>query len=392
MKKIGIVSLYYNSVNYGGLAQAYALNRYFMDLGYESELISYDRIKKRRSIPEKRKNITSMPLGVIVEKCYRKTAEKLGQKFYESRLDARKARMKEFRDAIPHSARYTEDTISQCENKYDVFVSGSDQIWKPGVVDAGFTFDFLKAPEKKTVLSYSSSVSVKELPDDYIHFMSGALKKYSAISLREATTAKQFRTAFNRDVQVTVDPVLLVDESIWTKMAGEKLLDEKYVFCYMLGDNIEQRRDIKKYAKSKKLKLVTLPHIKQSSRFEVRVEDIAFGDKQMFEVGMPEFLSLIKYADVVVTDSFHAGVFSYIFRKEFYLFERPTRNPNDVMNVRIYDLLSLYGVPDRLVKVGDGILDKSSEKIDFLNVEKNISAARQYSRKYLQEALGENGR
>lgn len=392
MKKIGIVSLYYNSVNYGGLAQAYALNRYFTDMGYESELISYDRIKKRKSIPEKRKRITSMSLGEIVEKCYRKAAEKIGQKCYAKRLDIRKARMKEFRDAIPHSVRYTEETIQRCENDYDIFVSGSDQIWKPGVVDAGFTFDFLKEPEKKTVISYSSSVSVKELPEDYVHFMTGALKKYSAISLREATTAKQFKAAFNRDVRVTVDPVLLIDESVWTEMASQKLLDEKYVFCYMLGDNKEQRRDIKKFARSQNLTLVTLPHIKQSSRFEVRVEDFVFGDKQMFEVGMPEFLSLIKYAEVVVTDSFHAGVFSYIFRKAFYLLERPTKNPNDVMNVRIYDLLSLYGTPDRLVKVGESLLNKDSKIINFLTIEQKVSTARQYSRMYLQEALNKNGR
>lgn len=391
MKKIGIVSLYYNSVNYGGLAQAYALNKYFLELGFESELISYDRIRKKMPAPREKKNIARMSAGEIVGKCYRKIAEKLGQKFYEKCLATRKNRMKQFRDAIPHSIRYTEYTISQCENEYDVFVSGSDQIWKPGVVDTGFTFDFLKEPEKKMVLSYSSSVSVKELPEDYVHFMSEALKKYKAISLREATTAKQFRTIFDRNVQVTVDPVLLIDESIWQKMAEKKLLDEKYVFCYMLGDNMEQRRDIKRYAKSKGLKLVTLPHIKQSSRFEFRVEDVCFGDKQMFEVGMPEFLSLIKYADTVVTDSFHAGVFSYIFRKEFYLLERPTKNPNDVMNVRIYDLLSLYGTPERLVKVGESLKDKNAKKIDFLRVEKNISAARERSRNYLQEALNEDG-
>lgn len=392
MKKIGIVSLYYNSVNYGGLAQAYALNKYFMDLGYESELISYDRIRKRKSIPECRKNITSMSFGEIAGKCYRKTAEKLGQKFYARRLAARKNQIKEFRNSIPHSIRYTEDTISQCENEYDIFVSGSDQIWKPGVVDPSFTFDFLKEPEKKMVFSYSSSVSIKELPEDYVRFMAGALKKYRAISVREATTAKQFRAAFNREVSVTVDPVLLIDESNWQKMAGKKLLDENYVFCYMLGDNVEQRHDIKKYARSKNLKLVTLPHIKQSSRFEFRVEDLTFGEKQMFEVGMLEFLGLIKYADAVVTDSFHAGVFSYIFRKEFYLLERPTKNPNDVMNVRIYDLLSLYGLPNRLVKVGESLQGKDDRKIDFTRVEKNVSSARQYSRKYLQEALNEDGK
>ncbi len=390
MEKIGIVSLYYNSVNYGGLAQAYALNKYFMDLGYESKLISYDRIRKKKAAPEQKRQITSMSFGEIVGKCYRKTAEKLGQKFYAKRLDARKIQLKQFRDAIPHSVRYTEDTISQCEKEYDIFVSGSDQIWKPGVVDSGFTFDFLKKPEKKTVFSYSSSVSVKELPEDYIRFMAGSLKKYKAVSLREATTAKQFRIAFDRDVSVTVDPVLLIDELIWQKMAGKKLLDEKYVFCYMLGDNVEQRQDIKKYAKSKNLKLVTLPYIKQSSRFEFRVEDLTFGDKQMFEVGMPEFLSLIKYADTVITDSFHAGVFSYIFRKEFYLLERPTKNPNDVMNVRIYDLLSLYGLPNRLVKFGESLQAKDDAKIDFTRVEKKVSSARQYSRGYLQKALNED--
>ena len=62
------------------------------------------------------------------------------------------------------------------------------------------------------------------------------------------------------------------------------------------------------------------------------------------------------------------------------------------MNVRIYDLLSLYGTSSRLVKVGESLLDKSSKKINFLTVERNVSTARQYSRKYLLEALNKNER
>ena len=76
----------------------------------------------------------------------------------------------------------------------------------------------------------------------------------------------------------------------------------------------------------------------------------------------------------------------------FYLLERPTKNPNDVMNVRIYDLLSLYGTPDRLVKVGESLLNKDSKIINFLTIEQKVSTARQYSRMYLQEALNKNGR
>lgn len=62
------------------------------------------------------------------------------------------------------------------------------------------------------------------------------------------------------------------------------------------------------------------------------------------------------------------------------------------MNVRIYDLLSLYGTPDRLVKVGESLLNKDSKIINFLTIEQKVSTARQYSRMYLQEALNKNAR
>ena len=42
MLKVGILSLYYNNSNFGGLLQAYALQKAIEELGYEAEEIKYD--------------------------------------------------------------------------------------------------------------------------------------------------------------------------------------------------------------------------------------------------------------------------------------------------------------------------------------------------------------
>ena len=134
-----------------------------------------------------------------------------------------------------------------------------------------------------------------------------------------------------------------------------------------------KRKQIKEFAKRKGLKLVTLPHIVNSSVFQFKTQDWHFGDVQLYDIGIPEFLSLIQNAEIIVTDSFHAGVFSYVFHREFYLLERPTNNPEDLMNVRIYDLVKLYGTPDRVVSVNENLVTKTVNPINYSIVDKKCS-------------------
>ena len=255
------------------------------------------------------------------------------------------------------------------------------------MVDDGYVFNFLNARDHKIVFSYASSVSVSNLPGVYIQYMKKALAKYSAVSLREEATVEQFKRCIFDNTKHVLDPTLLVDRESWHELAGKRRINGKYIFCYMLGDDRNQRKQIKEFAKKKGLKLVTLPHIVNSSVFQFKTQDWHFGDVQLYDIGIPEFLSLIQHAEIVVTDSFHAGVFSYVFHKEFYLLERPTSNPEDVMNVRIYDLVKLYGTPDRVVSVNENLVTKTVNPIDYSIVDKNVLTMQKSSREFLSSAL-----
>lgn len=388
--RIGIISLYYNSVNYGGLAQAYALNTFLNGMGYNAELISYKRMKNNKIIEKESlaKKLLKSPVKKTFWKIVCKVSDRIFVSRYHHRFDERTKKLKEFRDnRIQHSEVFTEDTLGLCKDNYEVFISGSDQIWKPGVVDDGFVFNFLNSQTDKLIFSYASSVSVDTYPEAYIKFMKASLNKYALISVREKSTAKQFKEFLGRDVFTCVDPTLLVDRKVWYDLASERLIQGKYLFCYLLGDDLYQRKQIKKFARANSLKLVTIPHIKDSSRFEFRLSDVNFGDEQIFDVGIEDFLSLIQYASFVITDSFHAGVFSYVFRKEFLIMERPTDKASDSMNVRVYDLMELYGLKGRIIKTSENLDKVEVSEIDYDRVQFNVDKARKESIHYMDSAL-----
>ena len=117
---------------------------------------------------------------------------------------------------------------------------------------------------------------------------------------------EQFKRRIFDNTKHVLDPTLLVDRESWHELAGKRRINGKYIFCYMLGDDRNQRKQIKEFAKKNGLKLVTLPHIVNSSAFQFKTQDWHFGDVQLYDVGIPEFLSLIQHAEIVVTDSFHA--------------------------------------------------------------------------------------
>ena len=159
-------------------------------------------------------------------------------------MNSRTEKVSEFREkSIRHSKVYTEETISECKKEYDIFISGSDQIWKPGVVDDGYVFNFLNARDHKIVFSYASSVSVSNLPDVYIQYMKKALAKYSAVSLREEATVEQFKRCIFDNTKHVLDPTLLVDRESWHELAGSSASMESifFVICLVMTEIKENK-------------------------------------------------------------------------------------------------------------------------------------------------------
>lgn len=380
MKRIGIITLYNNNNNYGGMAQAYALQKYIENLGYECQVINY-------------RSETSTIFGAptvhfsfgerVINKIVWILTGWLTQQNKDN-FSIRYSAMEDFRKSIPHTEEYVDDEVKKCLADFDVFVSGSDQIWKPLVVKGPFVLDFV--PDSKTKISYGASIAQKELPDKYGKFMQQSLRSYKYISVREKNAQEYLTKLLERPVDWVVDPVLLLDASAWKSMAAKRQIESRYLFCYFLGESRKERKEAIIFAQKKGLKIVTLPHLLG----RCRICDVGFGDIQLYDVGFEKFLSLIKNADYIFTDSFHAVVFSYIFMKNFVVFERVDYGSRENMISRVLNILELMGLKERFIDEAtqQSILDLG--EIDYTSIKSDkLQNKIQYSRKRLAEELAE---
>ena len=145
MKRVGILTHYHNSNNYGGVLQAYALCRVLRELGTEAEQVRYVMCAPPQSKAELLRKLLD------VKQLSQRIQRKLSPEPPE--LAGRRAAFARFRDeCVPHSeAVYTHETIAQCGPLYDGFVTGSDQVWNPLNWQEAYMLTFV--PEGKTKFS-----------------------------------------------------------------------------------------------------------------------------------------------------------------------------------------------------------------------------------------------
>lgn len=391
-KRVGIITLYHNSNNYGGIAQAYALQKYMENIGCDAKLISFFKQKQKKPMNERLKRRLNAKEGFcgflkgmiwickwIVKDVLIKKVHRISLKKYHASMEQRKKRVATFRESIPHTDVYTVDIIKQCVPMFDIFISGSDQIWKPSVIQGPFVLDFV--PEDKRKVSYASSVTSINISEDakYCEFMKTNLKDYYDISVRELATQKELSDILGRNVKLVVDPTLLLSRDEWENVAEKRIIKEHYIFTYFLGDSPIQKKYVERIAQKNNLRIVNLPF----ASGEYNKYDCKFGDYRLFDVGIPEFFSLIKYADVVFTDSFHAICFSWNFRTKFYVFDRNVGFDGTGMSSRIDSILELMNLKARKIDTSTKI--DLAEDICFESETMNKKI--EYSKKYIQDFL-----
>lgn len=387
--KAGIITLYYQNYNYGGIAQAYALYKALQKIGICSEMLSYRRENQsfthvKGSLLDKIKRNTLAGLWRrYFGKCKRQIEKQIGKKYQES-LKKRTKMMDAFIEQIPHTDVLTKEQIPEYVQKYSIVISGGDQIWRPGIADEAFLFSGIKCSDSQKVISYASSAGVEVFQENYLTFMKEELKKYAAIAVRERITADTFSKLFGYKIEHVVDPTFLLKREDWEKVTAKRLIKVPYIFCYFIGNNKAHRKTAKDIVRKEGKYLVTLPYIQGGNRFSFRLEDWHFGEEQMFEVGMGEFFSLIKYADCVLTDSFHATVFSILFQREFWVFEKEDSHQIHKTTSRIYELTSMVGLEKRIWKKENIGGEKA---IDYSEVEKKLKFYIEKSWDYLYRNL-----
>ena len=381
-KKVGIVTLYHKNYNFGGLLQAYALpvalEKY---LGISAEQIDY--VFQYQEQPKTKDTISL--INII---------NNIGYVFFtkleNKSLQKRKQAFEQFINFIPHSKHsYEDDTISESLDIYSKFICGGDQIWNDcqqihwyrNEDSNVFTLQFV--PENVKKISYAPSMAVLGLTDGFKKVFRKGIHRLDAISLRERQALPVLQELTDKPITVTVDPVLLLEEREWLKIIRYPKIRKKYILCYLLGDSLEQRKAVKIFASKTKCKTLTFPHILG----DVRKCDLFFGDIHDYTSGPREFIGLIKNAEFVITDSFHACVFSMIFEKPFVVFERNKIGEKGNMNSRIYDFLEEYHLENQLVTEKELEDMNKIPEIDFTYAHKHWEKRRKESLEYLENAL-----
>ncbi|HFM6841875.1 TPA: polysaccharide pyruvyl transferase family protein, partial [Enterococcus faecium] len=265
-------------------------------------------------------------------------------------------------------SEYDDKTIRGLDDKYDLFICGSDQIWSP--YSAGFDpiyfLDFVKKRNKKN--AYAASFGVEIVPEETIKEYSRRLKNFNVISVREEIGKKIIKNLIEEDVPVSLDPTLLLSKTEWDLIIEKKRkISEKYLLIYLITETREIIELAKKVAREKKLKLVY-------------INDNIYKTKGIYNYNNcspSDWLNLFYNADYIVTNSFHGIAFSINFEKEFSVQYLP--EPAKV-NSRINNILDNYSLKWRINYDGN-------EKINYSKVNKILVEDRVASQQILKDIM-----
>lgn len=340
MKNIAIVTI--ESFNFGNRIQNYALQQALRSLGYSTKTLH--RIQYSNGIKVKVKHALQYLL------------QTKGSKFRQFDLNI------EYSSVIIGADNWPQDLSEQ----FDYFIAGSDQVWNPHYDFVGTT-DLLAFAKPGQRISYAASFGVNEIPNEKKEEYAENLSKFKALSVREKRGAEIIKELTDRDSQVVLDPTMLLTSEQWSKVEKKSKFapNNKYVLVYSLGEKSDDfEYEINHYGNE--LEIFDIRTIQKNGR--------------EIPVGPAEFLYLIHHAELILTDSFHASVFSVLFHKRFITFKRPGID----MSSRIVSLANIIGAEDKLDS--DYNLD-CSVGLDYVMVDQLIERERKKSIDFLKKAL-----
>lgn len=387
-KKVGIVSCYFKH-NYGSMLQAYATQNILNNLNILNETINIENNMdfnngKKKYYLSQLFNFTFIKskLGMIKLKF-----DKITKKDLSNNILLRDKKYEEFKKNFNLTYPYkTYDELTKLCDGYSSVIVGSDQLWLPvNVVADYYTLNWV--PDHINKISYATSFGISEIPKKYKGSYKKFLDRMENLSVREESGCKLIESISNRKATLVCDPTMLLTKEEWMKIQKEEpIIKERYILCYFLGNNIEHRKFAERLRDKTGLRIVSLNHADEY----VKYSDI-FADYTPYDIGPSEWINLIRNAEYVCTDSFHGTVFSLINNTKFFTFERySNKNSKISTNSRIYSLLSIVNLKERIMKGTEEIENVINLEINFKEVNTKMLEFRNRSKEYLIKALGIN--
>lgn len=317
--KVGIITMI--SDNYGNRLQNYALQEVLSELGNSVETLN---------------NPWEIEYNVYLEWIKIRVKKIL---FYITKRPERFRRKLAFEKFNSDNIKFSrfwlnrEADREKANNYYDLFICGSDQVWnsEANQIDGKYFAEFA---DKNKRASYAASFGIENVEADRTDEFRKYLLEMNQISVREQTGVEIVEKLTNKKPYCHIDPTLLLKSVKWDKLSDKcKIEKDKYVFCYFLGEPSDILLNmLNEYKKEHNVKVIV-------------VGNSGYGDNHYNNAGPSEFVTLIKNAEFILTDSFHGTAFSVIYHKPFYTYSR--KGVKGSMDTRVISLLEMVNLRDR---------------------------------------------
>ena len=352
--KIGILTFQF-AHNYGAMLQAYALKS-FLNAHYPC----VDIVPYFPKWAQKEYAISPFAKGISLKKRIRFAIQYPRRKLLAARFEDFAENELGIRNAFDDP-----NTLAGFLNQYDAVVFGSDQIWNDSIT--GKTTDYYGGEIDVTRIAYAASLGTKTLTEWQSECAARYLPRFSAISVREQHSAKLLEQIVSDPIETVLDPVFLLTVSDWEKLCVPSKAGPDYMLLYFLRNDDRLLAQAQRYAKENGLTVYEIhPTMARAHN----------GCRQLHHIGPKEFLWLIRNAECVCTNSFHATSFCMIFGKK--LLHTPNANSPE----RTVHLLRQMGYP--LLQNSDAcpLYDLSDRN------EERLTQLARNSKRFLLDALG----
>ncbi|SEL72930.1 Polysaccharide pyruvyl transferase [Butyrivibrio sp. ob235] len=250
-------------------------------------------------------------------------------------------------------------------NKYDYIFIGSDQIWNAEIVCPN-DFSYGQVTDKDKIICMAPSFGISAFEPSIEEIIKGYLNEIKYLNVREFTGANIIRRLAGKDVPVFVDPTLLISAEEWQilERKPKRLGNRKYILKYFLGEeSIESKSESEELYKLYGYETITI---------------MDKGNPWAFITGPAEFLYLIHHAEIILTDSFHACVFSILFKKPFWVYSRV----GERMNSRLDTLFDILRIDNRFMH------DMSNPfQVDYSKADDRLVDERRRFNEFIEKAI-----
>ena len=374
MKRIGTVSynIYGNFTNYGSALQTWALHeaiRRCTDGDVTPVLVDYCPDMLRKADPL-HPFANMWDQDADIRRMCRESLPAIRENYRKFSLF--------FREKFIRTERaYTSENFDSIleDEKIDGFLCGSDTIFclEEFGIDNGYFANYRCMRGRSAAYAASFGDSIFSGSEE--RTLNARLRNFTAIGLRESRMISYVKERVAVPVRRVLDPTLLLTAGDYAPLEAKRLERGPYLLLYARRYDAEMEAYAEKLAERYGWKIAEI---------SLRSDNAEKPNRRMwYQAGVEEFLSLVRYAECVVTNSFHAVIFSVQYQKSFYVFSRP------LCDGKIIELLELLGLSERLCRGAQRRTETraASGEIDYRRVYERLRPAREESAAFLQEEL-----